>query len=95
MIDLVVCVLLTCRTIVKSSNSIRQFLQLIQRNIHKGESFWILSVIKVTETIKYIKSKLHDKKKKKEVKMVHVPLWVQQLVTGTVPLIYPLKGKYW
>lgn len=35
------------------------------------------------------------KKKKKEVKMVHVPLWVQQLVTGTVPLIYPLKGKYW
>lgn len=69
MVDLVVCVLLTCRPIVKSSNSIRQFLQLIQRNIHKEESFLILSVIKVTETIKYIKKKkLHDKKK---VKMVH------------------------
>lgn len=26
------------------------------------ESLWILSVIKVTETIKYIKGKLHDKK---------------------------------
>lgn len=33
--------------------------------------------------------------KKKEVKMVHVPLGVLQLVTGTVPLIYPLKSKYW